>query len=187
MSNIYKEKWKNLLGDWHRIHPGVKFGENVRIGEGTVIEDGCVVGNNVMIGHNCVLRPNTIIGNNTKISHFFSSEEGAKIGNNCNLGVYSEFTKDAVMEDWVFYGAGAMTLNAKCILYGRSGDTTLEAPRICYGARIGARVTIMPGVTIGREASIGARSLVTRDVPGQECWVGSPAKFMSMVPEGEYL
>jgi len=44
MSNIYKEKWKNLLGDWHRIHPGVKFGENVRIGEGTVVEDGCASG-----------------------------------------------------------------------------------------------------------------------------------------------
>jgi len=164
-----------------------KFGENVRIGENVVIEEGCEIGDNCFIGHNCVLRPNTIVGNNTKISHYFSSEEGAMIGNNCNIGVYSHITKDVVMEDWVFYGIGAVTLNAKHILYGRDGDTILEAPRICYGARIGAQVTIMPGVVIGKEALIGARSLVTRDVPEKECWVGSPAKFVKVVPVEEYL
>ena len=185
--NIYKNKWEPLLSDWYRIHPGVKFGDGVRVGEGTVIEDGCKIGDNVMIGHNCVLRPNTIVGHDTKISHFFSSEEGVRIGNHCNLGLYSHLTKDVVMEDWVFYAIGAITLNAKYILYGRHGATILEPPRICCGARIGGQVTIMPGVEIGREALIGTRSLVTRNVPEKECWVGSPAKFVEMVSEGECL
>ncbi|HUV82733.1 MAG TPA: DapH/DapD/GlmU-related protein [archaeon] len=179
--NIYKERWENLLGECFRIHPGVKFGKGVRIGEGTVIEDGCEIGDNVMIGHNCVLRPNTIVGNDTKISHFHTSEEGVRIGNHCNLGVYSHLTKDVVMEDWVFYATGAMTLNAKHILYGRDGTTILEPPRFCYGARIGAQVVIMPGVKIGREALIGARSLVMKNVPEKECWAGSPAKFIKAV------
>jgi len=185
--NLYKSKWEDLLGDWHRIHPGVRFGKDVRIGEGTVIEDGCEIGDNVMIGHNCVLSPNTIVGHDTKISHFFSSEEGARIGNHCNLGVYSNFTKDAVMEDWVFYGAGAMALNAKYILYGRKEKTILDPPRICYGARIGAQTLIMPGVIIGKEALIGARSLIVRNVPEKEYWMGSPAKFVGLIPKEERL
>ena len=185
--NVYAEKWTNLLDDWSRVHPGVKFGKNVKVGEGTVIEDGCEIGDNVMIGHNCVLRPNTIVGHDTKISHFFSSEEGARIGNHCNLGVYSNFTKDAVMEDWVFWGAAAMALNAKHILYGRKKKTILDPPRIRYGARIGAQSLIMPGIIIGREALIGARSLVTRNVPEKEVWMGSPAKFVGLVPKEERL
>jgi len=176
-----------LLGDWDRIHGSVKFGEGVRIGEGTVIEDGCEIGDNVMIGHNCVLRPNTIVGHATKIAHFHTSEEGVTIGNHCNLGVYSHLTKDVVMEDWVFYGFGAATLNARNIMYGREGVTILEPPRICYGARIGGQVTIMPGVVVGSEALIGARALVTRDVPEKECWMGSPAKFVRSVPENELI
>jgi len=187
MNNIYENKWKPLLGDYHRIHPGVRFGKGVRVGEGTVIEDGCQIGNNVMIGHNCVLRPNTIVGHDTKIAHFFSSEEGVSIGNHCNLGVGSHLTKDVVMEDWVFYAIGAITLNARNMLYGREGETILKPPRICYGARIGGQVTIMPGVVIGREAFVGTRALVTKNVPEKECWMGSPAKFVKVVPEEELL
>jgi len=187
MDNIYNPRYENLLGDYGLIHPSVRFGENVRIGEGVIIEEGCQIGDNVMIGHYSVLRPNTIVGNDTKISHYFSCEEGAEIGSHCNLGIYSHLTKDVVMEDWVFYGAGAMTLNAKKILYGREGTTTLEAPYICRGARIGGRVLIMPGIRIGKEAMIGAGSLVTKDVPELECWMGSPAKFISKVPADEWL
>lgn len=43
---------------------------------------------------------------------------------------------------------------------------------------IGANCTIMPGITIGRGAIIGAGSLVTKDVPPYALVVGSPAKIV---------
>jgi len=49
---------------------------------------------------------------------------------------------------------------------------------------IGANVTVLPGVTIGDNAVIGAASLVTKDVPADVIAVGSPAKVVRSVPSG---
>ena len=46
------------------------------------------------------------------------------------------------------------------------------------GAWIGAGATILPGVTIGRSAIIGAASVVTHDVGDYEVAVGSPARII---------
>ena len=40
---------------------------------------------------------------------------------------------------------------------------------------MGANVTVLPGVTIGDRCIIGAESVVTKDVPDDEIWVGNPA------------
>ncbi len=53
--------------------------------------------------------------------------------------------------------------------------------RICYGASVGARSVILPGVTVGRFALIGAGSVVTRDVPDYGLVVGSPAHLIGYV------
>ena len=44
---------------------------------------------------------------------------------------------------------------------------------------LGAHVVVLPGVTIGDRAVIGAGSVVTKDVPSGETWVGVPAKRIS--------
>lgn len=46
------------------------------------------------------------------------------------------------------------------------------------GAFLGARVTVLPGVTIGRGAAVGAGSVVTRDVPADAVVAGNPAKVI---------
>jgi acetyltransferase-like isoleucine patch superfamily enzyme len=50
--------------------------------------------------------------------------------------------------------------------------------RICKGAWIGAAAIILPGVTIGENAVIGAGSVVTRSVPADSVSVGSPARVI---------
>jgi len=44
------------------------------------------------------------------------------------------------------------------------------------GCKVGANSVIMPGVTIGENATVGANSLVNKDIPSNEVWVGTPAK-----------
>ena len=47
-------------------------------------------------------------------------------------------------------------------------------------AWIGAGVTILPGVTIGENAIVGAASVVTKDVPDNAIVVGNPARVLRM-------
>lgn len=46
------------------------------------------------------------------------------------------------------------------------------------GVWVGARVIILPGVTIGQGAIIGAGSVVTRDVPARTIAAGNPARII---------
>lgn len=46
------------------------------------------------------------------------------------------------------------------------------------GCWIGANVTILPGVTIGENAVVGAGSIVTRDVPPRTVVAGNPARVI---------
>ena len=188
MSNIYAERYRDLYGIEHNISFQARIGDNVTIGRGVIIEKNCVIEDDVFIGNYVVLRENTHVKHGAKLSHFVTTEPGARIGRYVNMGIYSHVTKDAILEDMVFYGYNSVTLNAKNISYKRPEmKQVLEPPRVCYGARIGGRVTIMPGVVIGREAFIGAVSLVTKDVPEFEIWCGHPAKKVGVVPQKERL
>lgn len=51
------------------------------------------------------------------------------------------------------------------------------------GSKVGANSTIMPGVSIGENAVVGANSFVNRDIPANEVWAGSPAKFLKKVSD----
>lgn len=51
-----------------------------------------------------------------------------------------------------------------------------QAVHIEAGAWLGANVTVLPGVTIGKNAIVGAGSLVTKDVPAETVVIGSPAR-----------
>ena len=54
-------------------------------------------------------------------------------------------------------------------------ETTIT---VCEDARLGANVTLLPGVTIGRGAQIGACSVVTKDIPPYAIAAGNPAKVI---------
>jgi len=43
---------------------------------------------------------------------------------------------------------------------------------------VGAGVTVLPGVDIGENSVIGAGSVVTKNIPGNQLWAGIPARFI---------
>jgi acetyltransferase-like isoleucine patch superfamily enzyme len=87
------------------------------------------------------------------------------------------------IEDGVFVGHGVMFTNDR---YPRavdengellpSGRWNLEPTRVRQGASIGSNATILPGLTIGEGALVGAGSVVTRDVPDNTVVAGVPAR-----------
>lgn len=55
------------------------------------------------------------------------------------------------------------------------------------GAWLGGNVTVLPGVTIGERAVIGAGSVVTRDIPADVVAAGSPARVLRKIDQREEL
>lgn len=187
MNEIYREEWTRLLGPFDAIHPDALFGKGVKMGESVVIETCCVIGDNVLIGHNVVLRENTHVGHDSKIGHYASTEPGARIGNHVSIDKYAHIGRNCVVEDHVFFGFGSVPLDTRRISHGRSFGYKCDPPHIGWGARVGGNVTIMPGVDIGREALIGAGSVVTKDCEAYGIYIGSPAKKVGTVPDDERL
>lgn len=57
--------------------------------------------------------------------------------------------------------------------------------RVCSGAWLGANVIVLLGVTIGKNAVVGAGSVVTRDVEPFTVVAGNPAKPIRILKQGE--
>ena len=186
-SNLYELPYENLLGQYGLIHPSVKFGENVRLGTNVVIDEDCVIGDNTLIGHNVILRSRTIIGQNCMIGHSSVCEGDTIIGDRTTIHDQSHITSHAVFEEDIFIGPCFCCINTHQIKHGRNFPLELKGPMIRRAARIGARTLVMPGVEIGENAQIGAGSVVTKNIPPLECWYGSPAKYIKIVPEDELL
>lgn len=157
------------------IHPSVDRPEDLVLGRGSQIWAGTILDSRVVIGHAC------------KIGKLCDFQTDVTIGNHVNVMPRSHFTKGLVIEDFAWIGPLFMPLNTKKIRHVRDFELKIEAPIIKFGARIGARVTVMPGVTIGEEALIDACSVVTKDVPDGEIWRGSPAKKIGEVPDEERI
>ncbi|MGD9667563.1 MAG: DapH/DapD/GlmU-related protein [Hyphomicrobiaceae bacterium] len=66
----------------------------------------------------------------------------------------------------------------------RCGELEMAPVEIGDGAWIGARTTILPGVTIGAGSIVGAGSVVTRDIPADSLAVGQPARVIRTLQDG---
>ena len=152
-----------------------------------VIEEGAIIGENCYIGHFTLIRKGATIGNNTQIrSHCYIGED-VRIGNHVLIRPFSDMCKSTVVEDKVFVGMGCMTSNTRKIAYLREYDDINTPPRICYGARLGVNVTLLPGVIIGENCLIGAGSVVTKNTNRKGVYIGVPAEFVKWVRQEELI
>ena len=107
-------------------------------------------------------------------------ENDVEIGNNVTVKSGVQLWDGITIEDNVFIGPNATFTND---LFPRSknSDWKLKRTVIKKGASIGANATILCGITIGANSMIGAGSIVTKDIPAGELWVGNPAKFLRKI------
>lgn len=59
-------------------------------------------------------------------------------------------------------------------------DLAIKPVRIGQGSDVGVNAIILPGVTIGEEAIVGAGAVVTKDVPPRAIVAGVPARLLRM-------
>ncbi|SJZ85391.1 WxcM-like domain-containing protein [Consotaella salsifontis] len=140
------------------------------------------------------------VGDGSRIWAFAHVLPGAKLGANCNIcdGVFIE--NDVVVGDNVTVKCGVQLWDGV-----RLGDNVFVGPNATFtndrfprskkypekfsvttcedGASIGANATILPGLTIGRNAMVGAGAVVTKDVPPNAIVVGNPAEIVGYQTE----
>ena len=117
--------------------------------------------------------PSAVIGDEVSVGAFSEIGENVKIGDRTRVGAMSFIPEGFTIGKDVFIGPRFCGTNDK---YPPSNRESWLKTTIRDGARIGAAVTILCGVTIGEKALIGAGSVVTRDVPAGETWCGVPAR-----------
>lgn len=128
----------------------------------------------------CVIFPKAIIGENCNICAGVLIEDDVIIGNNVTIKCYVEVPEGTILEDNVFIGPNVSITNDT---YPRSKKhpDKYEQINIKKGASIGGGVSIVPGITIGENAMVGAGSVVTKNIPANELWVGNPAHFVRKI------
>ncbi len=176
-----------FFSDGRWVSDGAKIGEGTIVQAGAVIEDDCVIGRNCRIGYHAVLRRGTRIGDNSIFGTLSASEGWNMIGSHVTIHSQCHITEDVKIEDWVFIAPFFCGANTMRIVHGRDYPLVKEGYTIKSGARIAIGVNVLPAVTIGLDALIGAGAVVTRDIPDYAIAFGSPAKVVGKVPEDERL
>jgi len=151
------------------------IGDNAHIRSHTIIYAGNRIGDNFQTGHHVVIREyNSIgddvsIGTQTCIEHHLTIENGMRIHSQVFVPEYSVLMKEC----WI--GSNAVLTNAKYPL-SINAKNKLIGPILEEKSRIGVNVTILPGIRTGREALVGAGSVVVKDVKPYAVVAGNPAK-----------
>ncbi|MEX0616490.1 MAG: acyltransferase [Candidatus Woykebacteria bacterium] len=161
-----------------RIHKTADISKKVVIGKNTLIWNNSQVRDGAKIGRNCVISKNVyidhdvFIGDNVKIQNNVSVYYGVTVEDGVFIGPHVCFTNDK----------NPRAINPDETLK-KGSDWEVGKILVKKGSSIGGNATILPGVTIGEWALVGAGSVVTKDVTDFGLVVGNPAKLIGYVNE----
>jgi len=145
------------------------------------------VGENVKI-YDFVNAYECFIDDETKIGTFVEIQKGVSIGKNCKISSHTFICEGVKIEDRVFIGHNVSFINDK-FPHATNADGSMQTYKdwnvvetlVCEGASIGTSATILCGITIGKNAIIGAGSVVTKDVPPNAVVAGNPARIIRIL------
>ena len=149
------------------IHPcsdvqSASVGAGTRIWQYVVVLPNAVIGQDCNICSHCLIENDVILGDRVTVKSGVQLWDGLRIGDDVFIGPNVTFTNDKFPRSKQYPDAFSLT--------------EIEA-----GASIGANATILPGIRIGRQAMVGAGSVVTRSVPPNAIVVGNPARIVGYV------
>jgi len=111
------------------------------------------------------------------------------IGDGTYIGRFTQINawQDVVIEpnvliaDRVYISDADHLSNDQNMPISLQGDQFIAPVRLCSGCWIGIGAVIMPGVSIGSNAIVGANSVVTHDVPAHSVVGGIPARIIKKI------
>jgi acetyltransferase-like isoleucine patch superfamily enzyme len=167
---IYRLIWQGSFASWGA---GSRLGWGAKLVEPRLIEVGC----RVMIGDHVWLNAKDDRGDGTPT---------LRIGDNTYIGRFGQVNawrsvtigKDVLIADRVFVTDSEHSYKDSTAPIRSQGDCFRGAVHLCDGCWIGIGAVILPGVTIGRNAIVGANAVVTKDVPESAIAGGIPARIL---------
>jgi UDP-2-acetamido-3-amino-2,3-dideoxy-glucuronate N-acetyltransferase len=149
------------------VHPrglceSAKVGAGTRIGAFAHILDGAVIGRDCDICDHVFIEEQVVLGDRVTV------KSGVQLWNGL------------IIEDDVFIGPNATFANDRFVR-SKHHQATYPVTTICRNASIGAAATILPGLTMGHNAMIGAGSVVTSNVQPNAIVTGNPARVVGYV------
>lgn len=135
------------------------IGDDTRVWQYSVILSGAIIGSNCNICAHTLVEGDVVIGDNVTVKSGVFLWDGTRIADDVFIGPNATFTNDAMPRSKVY-------------------PESFTGITVKQGASIGANATILPGVTIGIRAMVGAGAVVTKDVPDFAIVVGNPAKVI---------
>jgi acetyltransferase-like isoleucine patch superfamily enzyme len=149
------------------VYAGNRIGRKFQTGHGAMVREENEIGDDVSIGTNSVVEHHVVLGDRVRLhSNVFVPE-------------YSVLEHDC----WI--GPNVVVTNAR-YPQSPSAKTDLRGAHVEAFARIGANCTLLPGVRIGRNALVGAGSVVVRDVAPGEVVAGNPARKINRIENLPY-
>jgi len=159
-----------------QIHPTADVSPRATIGAHTRIWQGVQVREDTRIGADCILGKNVYV------------DFDVRIGNRCKIQNNVSVFHGATLEDGVFLGPHCCITNDRLPRaitpegnLKTADDWDVGPILLQYGCAIGAGAIILPGVTVGRFALVGAGAVVTRSVPAHGLVIGNPARLAGYV------
>jgi UDP-2-acetamido-3-amino-2,3-dideoxy-glucuronate N-acetyltransferase len=144
--------------------------------------DDVVFGDDVVV-HSFVNLYGCRIGSRTRIGTYVEVQRGAEIGSACKIQSHAFICDGVRIGDEVFVGHGVTFVNDRrpratdgAGELQTDADWELLETVVEKGASIGSGATILGGVRIGSEATVGAGAVVTKDVEPGETVAGNPAR-----------
>lgn len=167
---MFAEKLNYFAHETAHVEAGAVIGEGTKIWHNAHVRRASQIGKNCVIGKSVFIDAEVKIGDFCKIQNFATLYHGLTVEAGVYIGPSVTFTNDKVPRAVNIDGSPKAASDWTCL------NTVLKK-----GASIGANATVLPGVTVGEWAMVGAGSVVTKDVPAFSVVVGNPAKVVGRV------
>lgn len=156
------------VGDGCSIGPHAVLFYDVHIGSHTLLGDGASIREKCRIGSRCIISRYVTVNYNTTIGDGTKIMDGTHITGNARLG------------EGVFVSALVGTANDNLMRAGYGGHVV--GPTLEDGCVVGLGASILPAVTIGKDATVGAGAVVSRTVEAGCVAIGVPARTVRPAP-----
>lgn len=152
-----------------KVHPladvrSLNIGKDTRVWQFSVIFENARIGENCNICAHTLIENDVVIGNNVTIKSGVFLWDGTRVEDDVFIGPNATFTNDLMPRSKIY-------------------PDVFNGITLKKGASIGANATILPGITIGCKAMVGAGAVVTKDVPDYAVVVGNPATITRYIEQ----